>query len=244
MLRVGDGKSRRAVMWTVALCWLPAMAWGLNGFAARAEQPVSASPQSPRVQPAPARPDPQSRPMRSGNLNVDLDASADYYRGYRDALRDAARMSQPYAPYRGRTNRNTSAYRTWPPSVTLGTLGTLDATPAAARQREAAHGPRNDTPPAQENQGAGDQHHQAGPPHLERRTERSMGRPSDPLREPPQRSTDGRWPPNAAPGAADGRASHPLPMPQSSVPQSYFLHSPGSHAQASAPGFGPADRPR
>jgi hypothetical protein len=265
MLRLSDGISGRVVKRAAAVFWLPACAWCLTGYVARAEQPVMAA-QNPRAQSAPARPDLAAGPARGANLNVDLDASADYYRGYRDALRDAARMSQPYGSYRGRANAGTAGYRIWPPSAATNT--TTDA-----RQQEASPRSRSDPSLAQERREAEVQTAPARPPQPEPRPVDLMGRTSDQRRaaedrSPPersaleqlpsdrpirQRSSQGRLPPNAASGAppsgADGQLSqplpsHPLPMPQSSLPQSYMLQPTPLQSQTLASGIDPAARPR
>ncbi len=246
MLRVSDGKSTRTVQWSTALCWLAALAWTLTESAAHAEQPVVAAPQSlgvqsPGVQPAPTRSGSLEGAMRSARLNVDLDASADYYRGYRDALRDAARLSRPYAPYRGRANTsanaNTSAYRTWPPSEAQ------IANATAARQRDTNDRPRDSARPMQEGERAEGPLNQVGQSNRERRTDRPTGVTS----ERPRVATDGLGEEHRSPaearGGSNGRLPNPLPMPQSSVPQSYLL-PPTSNSQSFASGFDPAGRPR
>ena len=218
MLLFNDGMSARAAKWTAAAFFLPAFACCLAGHAARAEQPAIASPQRLGAAPAQARPDLATVPAPRASLNADLNASADYYRGYRDALRDAARLSRPYAPYRGRANTNTVGYRTWPPPPAAAAGSTIDS-----RQLGAAYGQRNDAPPMQEG----------------RSPERLSG----------ARTPQGGWPLNGATGAADDRMPHPLPMPQSSIPQSYMLQPPTLQSQATpsqtlASGFDPAARPR
>lgn len=73
---------------------------------------------------------------------VDLDASAEYYRGYRDALRDAARLSRPYyrSRYRARTpaerqpSQGQEAARVWPAQPLL------PASPAASGSQRLSAG--------------------------------------------------------------------------------------------------------
>lgn len=247
MLRLSDGRLARAVKRAATVFLLPVVAGCLTGYAARAEQPVMASPQRLGGQSAQAGPGLAASPAPRASLNADLNGSADYYRGYRDALRDAARLSRPYGSYRGRANTNTAGYRTWPPS------GTLASSTMDTRQREAVPTARGDAPATQDRQAVTEQHEQARPRYTERRPERLPGRASDPLHASPDRRIEERRPASEPPGTADSRMPHPLPhplpMPQSSLPQSYMLQptplqSQAAPSQTLASGFDPAARPR
>ena len=228
MLRLSDGLSARTVKRTGAVFFLPAFAWCLAGYAARAEQPAMAPPQWLGAPTAPARPDLAAGSMPRASLNADLNASADYYRGYRDALRDAARLSRPYAII-SRTSEHEHGGIPHMAAVRRATGSTTDA-----RQREAAPRTRAmNRRRCKADTRIAEQHEQASPRYSERRTERLLGRASDPLPATPERRPEERRPVSAPPGAADSRiAQHPLPMPQSSLPQSYMLQPPPLQSQA------------
>lgn len=65
---------------------------------------------SAHAEPLPSSDMPAHRTRPSRTIAADLDASGDYYRGYRDALRDVARANLQARRYRGRFNSSRSRW--------------------------------------------------------------------------------------------------------------------------------------
>ena len=209
--RAGKARSRTAKCGR-ALFSLPAIAVLFMGSPARAE---------PQAHSASER---DGARLLGVLASVDLDATAEYYRGYRDALRDAARLSRPFAPYRPRTNP--SEYRTWPPPDRRQRERGTDQPAAPAASAATVEPPNRNLPLV------------SG-----RQSERFSARSSAPLRSSPGAPAD-TTPGAALPGAGEKPVSSPLPLPQSHLPHRSSVQPQPAQVQAVAPTYDPAGLPR
>jgi hypothetical protein len=191
-LIVSAWAAMRSTVRSRVLCALPAVVGGISAVV----MPAYAEPSG-----APAPQWNTQRPAGAAR-SVDLDASADYYRGYRDAMRDAARLTRSNVPYRQRTYANSA--RTWPQAGADG----------ADRLHGSWTGRRRGSPTGQTAQHSAlpqpaGTHELQAPWRGGRQAEHlPVSPPPAALRPTQERAPDGR----------QRFAPHPLPMPQSPAP--------------------------